>query len=169
MEPSLPHPAQLSVEDLLAECEINRTLGQGSGEQHCDKVETAIVIVHKPTGVRGEACEERSQRLNRQMAILRLRINLALKVRTEIPSEPSFLWRRRVTNRRISVSAKHRDFPALLAEVLDSLDSHGYSMPLIVARFGVKISQIVKFLKLEPAALDLVNCERENRGKSLLR
>ena len=57
------HPAQYPVQRLLAECEINRTRGSGPGGQHRNKVETAIVVVHLPTGLRGEASERRPARL----------------------------------------------------------------------------------------------------------
>jgi len=163
------HPAQLPVDRLLAECEIKRTRGSGPGGQHRNKVETAIVVKHKPTGLRGEASERRSQDQNRQQAILRLRVKLALEVRHEPAKQPSELWRQRVTGGRISVSAQHEDFPALLAESLDVIHTQAYSVPTAAEFLSVTTSQLVKFLKVEPAALIRVNRERQSLGKSPLR
>jgi len=163
------HPAQLPIEKLLAECETKRTRGSGPGGQHRNKVETAIVVEHLPTGLRGEASERRSQQQNRQQAIFRLRVKLALRVRHEPTAQPSELWRQRATGGRVSVSAQHEDFPALLAESLDVIDANSYSIRASAEFLGVTASQLVKFLKVESAALVHVNRERQTRGDSPLR
>jgi len=163
------HPAQWSVECLLAECQVQRTRGSGPGGQHRNKVETAIVVEHLPTGLRGEASERRSQEQNRQQAILRLRVKLALEVRHEPTERPSELWQRRATGRRISVSAQHEDFPALLSESLDAMHASEYAIPTVAERLDVTSSQLVKFLKVEPAALVRVNRERQMRNEPPLR
>lgn len=163
------HPAQLPVERLLADCEIKRTRGSGPGGQHRNKVETAIVVEHLPTGVRGEASERRSQKQNQEQAILRLRVKLALEVRQELADQTSDLWQQRAIGGRISVSANHSDFPSLLAEALDVLDGSEYSLPIAAGQLDVTSSQLVKFLKVEPAALRHVNQERKNRDEPPLR
>ncbi len=163
------HPAQLPVETLLADCEIKRTRGSGPGGQHRNKVETAIVVQHSPTGLRGEASERRSQKQNRKQAIQRLRIKLALEVRQEPTARPSELWQQRVTGGRISVSTQHEDFPALLSEALDVIHAQVYTLPPSAECLGVSSSQLVKLLKVEPAALLEVNRERQARGEPPLR
>ena len=163
------HPAQLAEEHLLAECKVTRTRGSGPGGQHRNKVETAIVVEHLPTGLRGEASERRSQKQNRQQAILRLRVKLALEVRQESRSQPSDLWQQRAKGGRISVSAQHEDFPAFLAEVLDVIHAGAYALPASAELLSVSTSQLVKFLKVEPAALIQVNRERQSLGQSPLR
>jgi hypothetical protein len=135
-------------------------------------VETAVVITHTPTGVRAEASERRSQAANLAKATFRLRVELALQVRS--PSEvaapsPSDLWIRRAAGRRITVNPEHEDFPALLAEALDVLAGCDWS-PADAGEFlGVSSSQVVKLLKLEPKAAMLLNVERQARGLPPLR
>ncbi|MBI2480139.1 MAG: peptide chain release factor-like protein [Planctomycetia bacterium] len=122
---SIPqHPAMLDEAGLLAACEIRRQRRSGPGGQHRNKVETAIVITHSPTGIQGEASERRSQEQNRTVAVRRLRVNLAIRLRTNVSVEeyePSELWQQRCRNQRISVNPEHQDFPAILAEALNLL------------------------------------------------
>ncbi len=165
----MSHPAQYSVERLLAECEIKRTRASGPGGQHRNKVETAIVVEHVPSGIRGEASERRSQGQNRNQAIARLRMKLAVQVRHEPSTHPSELWQHRIRGRRISVSRNHEDFPSLLAEGLDNLAAEKYLIPPAARRLGITASQLVKLLKVEPTALVAVNRERKLRGEPPLR
>ncbi len=163
------HPAAYDEDRLLAECHIQRTRRSGPGGQHRNKVETAVVITHTPTGIRGEASERRSQEQNRQEAIFRLRVNLALGVRSEPEGEPSSLWRSRVRGGRIGISPSHRDFPALLAEALDVLSRQDMDVGEAAAHLSCTPSQLVRFLKHEPRALELLNRRRQELGLRSLR
>jgi hypothetical protein len=161
------HPAQLPIETLARDCEVSRTRRGGPGGQHRNKVETAVVITHRPTGLRGEAGERRSQAQNLAMAWQRLRVSLAVEVRsTEIAeSGASALWLSRVRAGKIAVSNEHADYPALLAEVLDALQAADWNVPQTVERLAVSASQLVKFLQSEPRAIALLNNVRRERGQ----
>ena len=163
------HPAQLPVEQLLTDCRIERTRRSGPGGQHRNKVETAVVVEHLPTQIRGEASERRSQLQNRKVAIQRLRIQLALVVRHAPSDEPSALWRQRVDGGRISVSTTHVDYPALLAEALDMAWTLSFEMSAAATQLGISTSQLTKLLKTEPAALQQVNRQRQSLGLAPLR
>jgi len=163
------HPAQLPIERLLADCEIKRTRGSGPGGQHRNKVETAVVVEHQQTGLRGEASERRSQEQNRQQAIQRLRVKLALEVRAEPAAAISAAWRQRVRGQQISVRAGHEDFPALLAESLDVLHAENYVLSRAAEKLRVTASQLVKLWKVDSRALAVVNSARQAHGESVLR
>jgi len=163
------HPAQLPVDQFLTECKVVRTRGSGPGGQHRNKVETAVVVEHLPTGLRGEASERRSQARNRRQAIHRLRVNLALSVRQPPTEAPSPRWQQRVAGARLSVSPEHEEFPALLAEALDAIHAREFAIPEAAAHLGLTSSQLVKLLKVDHHALALVNLERQRRGLSSLR
>lgn len=163
------HPAQIPAERLLAECSVRRTKRSGPGGQHRNKVETAIVLTHQPTGTRAEAAERRSQAQNHAQALFRLRVRLALKIRSPGKAQsgaaplPSDLWQRRCGGGQIAVSPRHDDFPALLAEALDAIDLEDYDVASAAKLLSVTTSQLVKLLKIEHEALAIVNRQRSAR------
>ena len=164
------HQAALAEEDLLSVCKITRTRRSGPGGQHRNKVETAIVVTHLPTGICGEASERRSQAQNRRRALHRLRVNLALEIRGSASNAaPSSLWVSRLRGERIAVNQDHADFPALLAEALDAVEAESGDVRLASERLRVTPSQLIKLLQLEPRALDQINRRRAARGLHRLR
>lgn len=164
MAESYVHPAALSAEALLAECALTFTRRSGPGGQHRNKVATAVVLLHRPTGITAEANERRSQAENRQVAIDRLRRKLALEIRRPADAAPSQLWQSRCRNGRLSIAARHADFPTLLAEALDLLAGCGMDVPSAAQHLRCTPSQLVKFLKIEPQALAQVNRKRQDLG-----
>ncbi len=162
------HPVDLSVDDLLIDCDVQTTRRSGPGGQHRNKVESAIVITHRPSSVVGQASERRSQHENRRIAITRLRINLALSVRTQRGDsgdyQPTEIWKSHVNSMRIVVSGKHQDFPPMLAEAMDVISSVQFDVPTAAQRLQCTTSQLIKFLKIEPHAFSWLNSARKTAG-----
>ena len=163
------HPAALAPDALRADCEITRRRSGGPGGQHRNKVETAVRLTHRVTGVTAEASERRSQAENLKVALFRLRVNLALGVRVPARAEPSVLWASRTRGGRLAINPGHDDFPTLLAEALDVLADAAYDVPAAGGRLSVSASQLIKLLRHEPRALGRVNTERESAGLGKLR
>jgi protein subunit release factor B len=67
----------LGDEALLAQCEVQAHRAIGPGGQHRNKAETAIRLVHLPSGVSAEGKDERSRTQNLRIALGRLREKLA--------------------------------------------------------------------------------------------
>ncbi len=160
------HPATADDDRLLAESEMKFLRRSGPGGQNRNKVETAVVLHHRPSGLVAEANERRSQSENRRVALLRLRFTLAIEVRRPVdPLEPpSPLWRSRLKGGRMAVSPEHEDLPLLLAEALDVLEDRGHDMKAAGDVLGCSPSQLVKLFKVEPKAFARVNRERAARG-----
>ena len=168
-EPAI-HPAAIPVELLLRECHVRHERRRGPGGQHRNKTESAVVIRHSPTGIEGQAAERRSQFDNHRNAVKRLRLNLALAVRTisRADAAPTYLWRSRCHEGRIGISPDHEDFPTLLAEALDVLTSRNFHVPGSAEQLGCTSSQLLKLLKKEPRAFLWLNGEGCKHGQSLL-
>ncbi len=160
------HPAGLPINQLLADCEIQRTRRGGPGGQHRNKVESAIVITHIPSKIIGQAGERRSQHENREVAVERLRLNLAIGLRTKVGEAqlPSELWRSRIIARKIAVSPQHADFPILIAEAMDFIEASHFDLSRAGHRLAVSNSQLIKFVKSVPAAFTWLNENREKLG-----
>lgn len=56
----------------LADCDVQTKRGSGAGGQNRNKRDTAVRIVHRPSGAAGESCEERSQLQNKRAAFKRM-------------------------------------------------------------------------------------------------
>jgi hypothetical protein len=169
--PPAVHPAAASPAELREVCQVRRTRRSGPGGQHRNKVETAVIVTHLPSGIKGEASERRSQAQNHSMALFRLRINLALEIRCQRqPAEvPSQKWRSRCPAERLRISPQHEDFPALLAESLDVLTACQMDVKQAAAALHTTASQLTRFLQLEPRALLQVNAHRRQHGARPLR
>lgn len=171
-DPNPVHPAAMPVEKLLDECRVQRTRGSGPGGQHRNKVETAIVVTHLPSGLTGKASERRSQHANREQALFRLRVQLAIHVRCRVQGAPSPLWKSRTSGGsagKITIAPVHDDFPALLAEALDYLQDCDGNPAAAADRLGLSTSQLIKLLKLEPLAWQALNESRKQTGETPLR
>ncbi|GDX91761.1 MAG: peptide chain release factor family protein [Planctomyces sp.] len=160
------HPSCLPPEQLLADCLLRTSRHSGPGGQHRNKVETAVELIHQPTGISGFAAETRSQDTNRQTALFRLRLLLAVQLRTTAAAEvqPSELWQRRCQKQRIVCNERHPDFPALLAEALNAIDAKEYDVRRAAAALGCSTSQLVRFVARVPDALLMVNAARQKQG-----
>lgn len=185
------HPACLDDEALLAQCQVDRGKTGGPGGQNRNKVETLIELTHTPTGVESHAGERRSQLENRRVALRRLRLALAVEVRTSVPVGEigSGLWRSRRRSPAgeagksgagggkkgkggagtIEINPDHHDYPALLAEALDVIAAAGWDPRKASLRLECSASQLVRLVKEHPPALTMWNRERAGLGLRALR
>lgn len=64
-------------DDLLKECHMTAFRSTGSGGQHVNVTNSAVRLVHLPTGIIVTSQEQRSQYLNKRMCITKLRLKVS--------------------------------------------------------------------------------------------
>jgi RF-1 domain len=161
----MTHPAELMEQALLDACDVRRQRRSGPGGQHRNKVETGIFLTHRDSGIQGSATERRSQAENLQVAIQRLRVELAIGVRMPRGDTPSSeLWARYCLSRRIQINPANRDYPSVLAEALDTLAQRDWNVPLAAQHLHCGNSQLVALVASSPRAFELLNRKRKDRG-----
>lgn len=111
-------------------------------------------------GHRG-ACQRTAERgENRRVAIRRLRLALAIRVRCEVPigDARSELWRSRCSAEgRVACNTEHHDYPAPLAEAPDMVHACGLDVKKAAARLLCSASQLIKLIQQHPAAIEDLN------------
>jgi len=167
-----PHPAGLDDPTLRGQCRETFGRSSGPGGQHRNKVDTAVRLTHLPTGIEVTAAERRSQAQNRSAARHRLRIKLAVTLRTAVRREhyrPSALWLQRKQGTKLPVNPANRDFPALLAEAMDVVAARNFDVAGAAGMLGITMSQLVKLVGREHKALAWVNEGRISLGLPVLK
>jgi len=165
------HPASWSDDELLAHSKLSFSRASGPGGQNRNKVETSVQVEFLPAKIIAQASERRTQNENRKIALQRLRCKLAVDFRvlpivgTAPVADATSLWRRYCVNGRINVSESNADWPAILAELMDSLSSHGWNINSAAESLSTSSSQLVKLLKKHSPAFSRLNEERIKQGQ----
>lgn len=164
------HPASLDDPALLSQCVAGTSRAGGPGGQHRNKVETAVTLTHKPTGLIAQASERRSQVENKRVALRRLKLLLAVEHRCPartpggLGETASELWQGRRRGERLACNPENKDYPALLAEAMDVLADSGWDPKRAGLRLGVTPTQLVRLCKGAAPALVKINESRKALG-----
>jgi len=165
----------LALDDasLLNECEIDRYRASGPGGQKRNKTDSAVRIRHLPTGIAAIANEDRSQHVNKQRALRRLRILIALEVRAKLdlesytPSERIGLY---ITPRHsLRISEKNNAYPLVLSELMDVICACRWRISEAAAKMNLSTAQLSEFVRRNPTVLREVNRQRSNANLKPLR
>lgn len=107
----LPQVEQTQVDINPADLEISFFRSSGPGGQNVNKVETAVRITHKPTGVVVSAQSERSQSANREVAMGMLRSQLYTAMKEQQAASLGELRRDQIGSMERSEKIRTWNFP----------------------------------------------------------
>jgi len=162
-----PDPSPVAVFDfqamsdsqLLAGCDVHTYRASGPGGQNRNKVETAVRIRHRPSGITVTATESRSQAENRARALRRLRQALVLGVRSEIDGDgiPPAIAAIVDKNGRLAVGRRDARYLPAAGALLDLLQAEKGSVRDTAARVGVSSGNLSRFLTSDDDLMPAVN------------
>lgn len=168
------HPCFLTEEQLLAICEISQLRRGGPGGQHRNKVSTAIVVRHASSGILAEANERRSQIDNRRVAVRRLRVLLAIRLRSS-PRQLAYdtpmreAIRLKYGGAALRIASENWECATLLTILLDDVFQNDYQMARVAELWRTSTSQLIRLLRDYPSALTNINAARSARNLSPLK
>jgi len=171
--PSAYEYLALADDALVGECDIDCYRASGPGGQKRNKTSSAVRLRHRPTGLSAQSNEDRSQHVNKARALRRLRMAIALALRT--PQDPrafapSELLASCISDdRRFLVGRKDHRYTRAVAEVLDVLVACGMRVSDAADCLDVSTARLVKFLQGDPALWQRVNQLRAEAGVGPLR
>ena len=145
---------RLDDADLLQQCREERYRASGPGGQRRNKVETAVRLHHQSSGLAAHAQESRSPQTNRIRALRRLRLRIALEVRSPLDLSdpqlaPEFLAQRGPQG-RLAVNTHNPVYPVIVATALDALAAADGSYAKAARPLGLTTSQLLRFLRSDP-------------------
>ena len=140
--------------ELSALCQMQTFKSSGPGGQKVNKTSSAVRLIHTLTGIEVTSSESRSQHENRHHALKKMRMKIALEIRSD--------GKKGIDNFEISVS--NSKYPLFAALLLDSLDNYGFRIGDCAQSLGLSTGQFVRLLEKDPEIWRKVNSERKTLG-----
>ena len=149
---------EMRDESLSAMCRMQAFKSSGPGGQKVNKTSSAVRLIHNPTGIEVTASESRSQHENRHCALKKMRMKIALEIRSD--------GKKRIDNFEVSMS--NPKYPFFAALLLDSLNDYGFQLRGCAQFLGLSTGQLVRLLEKDPVIWRKVNAERKTIGLNTL-
>jgi hypothetical protein len=168
-------------DELLAACDVHIYKASGPGGQHRNKVSSAVRLAHRASGVTASGNDSRSQHRNKQLALRRLRMNLACRVRVGFDPKQDALPEALLeclhkpkkpgnspAGSRLSIGRKDYRFWHVAAILLDILDAVESRVSDASSLLGISTGNLVRVLKSDRHLLGAAQGLRKQYGQSPL-
>lgn len=149
----LPQPTEISLTINTKDLRIETTRASGAGGQHVNTTDSAVRIVHLPTGLAAECQQERSQLKNREKAMMALRAKL---YNMKLEEETS----KRHNQRKIQIGTKGRS---------EKIRTYNFPQDRITDhRIGMTVHDVKSFLLGEEQLDDMNSSLQEFSNQEML-
>jgi hypothetical protein len=147
---------------LLQQCRVDTYIASGPGGQHRNRTYSAVRLTHLSTGVSVTGEERRSQHENKQKALGRLRMALALQIRSA-----DFELHERIREiftaaGPVRVHSRNTLYPQVCATVLDALFASSGSLSAAAQLLHLSTGQLVKIVGRDGDLLTAANRLRDH-------
>lgn len=156
---------QMDDETLLRACSLQGYQGSGPGGQHRNKTNTGVLLRLAPFNLEIRCCEERSALRNREIALRRMRLALALHCREVPPPVPAFTFPG--SNGRVQPT--NPGYATFIADCLDRLQLAEGDVAPVAQVWALSSSALIRLFFADKAVLEAVQKIRAQHGKPVLR
>jgi hypothetical protein len=148
----------------LTYCQQSGFQGSGPGGQHRNKTNTGVHLRLHEFNLEIRSCDDRSTTINRQIAVDKLRLLLALKVRCIPPEEAPIAFPG--TNGRINPS--NDDYTLFIADVLDRIQEDFGELKRCASVWKLSKTALIRILFANKTVLAAVQEIRIAHGRTAL-
>lgn len=171
---ALTRDETLAADDatLLSQCAVDTYRASGPGGQKRNKTSSAVRLRHGPSGLAVIAEESRSQHENKRRALRRLRLALAIQLRSPIGdswSRPNGFAAVIDRSGRIAISPRNVGYPRIVAVVLDVIAARGGRLRESAELLCIAPGRLSRFICAEVKVLAAANRIRREAGLLPLR
>jgi len=149
---------------LLQQCRADTYIASGPGGQHRNRTYSAVRLTHVSTGISVTGEERRSQHENKQKAIGRLRMALALQVRNTVFYLEGNVRTVFAAAGPVRVNSKNKLYPQVCAAALDALYAAKGSLSAAAGLLEISTGQLVKLISRDGDVLTSANRLRDYFG-----
>jgi len=153
----LPEAEEVEVEIRPEDLQIDVYRSSGPGGQSVNTTDSAVRIVHKPTGIKVECQEERSQLQNREKAMRYLRARLLQRARDEAQAREAATRRSQVGTGERSEKIRTYNYPE--GRVTDHRIKHTSHQLADVLAGGEELDRFVDLLRSAERAEQLAGAD----------